>query len=121
MVCFTPGYETVGLHLEDRREREYSLPGSLPGGNGCRMWQWRQRDGVVRKVVEDLCDLWEMGVERNGRLQLVVCYRVGLRLVHWIWRSGETEYHLPASLTGVKNLIFKVEVSEEGKVKNNIM
>ena len=52
------------------------------------MWQWRQWDGVVRKVVEDLCDLLEMGVEKNGRLQLVVCYRVGLRLVHWIWRRG---------------------------------
>lgn len=68
-------------------------------------------------MVEDLCDQLEMGVERNGRLQPVVCYRAGFRLVHWIWRSGQTELSPTASLTGVKKLVSKVEVSEEGKVK----
>lgn len=38
---------------------------------------------------KDLCDPLEMGVESEGRLNQVACYRDGVRVGGWTGRIGE--------------------------------
>lgn len=85
MVCYRAGDGSVGLDLE-KRESEYSLHVSLAAlhgrfpGNACRIWQLRQRNVVVRKGVEDLCDLLEMGQKEMGSCSWWSATDLGLRL-----------------------------------------
>lgn len=40
------------------------------------------------KFTVRLCVVKKMGVEREGRLQQVFCYRAGMRLEFCIWKRG---------------------------------
>jgi hypothetical protein len=40
-------------------------------------------------VLEGLHSALEMGAQRKGRLQQVACYKAGVRLGYWNWRTVE--------------------------------
>lgn len=46
-------------------------------GKAHESWCLKQRDGSVRRAVEDLCDPLAIGEEKKSRLMQVICYRGG--------------------------------------------
>lgn len=81
--------EKSGRHLSSPLP---SLSALLPV-NACGSLWMRQRDVVVRKkVVEDLCEMPNMGAERKGRppsTSYGLLQSWGLKLGGWIWRKEE--------------------------------